>query len=682
MKPSELKEEINRILTEGDVSELEMAIGRYEELYPHDIDLLSVKENYHLLKGDLESAYLSAKEAVRRLPLNGEVQYNYAVLCEEKGLLFDAYEAYVRSFMLYHYTGDEQGMLLKPQEEANRILGLIETMEVHTEEEKKELLFFLESHDQLCESFYGLLMKDFRNKEFPQIVGKYYYENRRKRRYAGVFKDQYLSVYGKNCMDVMHLKAEFLEAEYADTCEVSGQAKEFFLPIASEKPETIHFFKCGDTSETVAQRDSKHFEWYRVPAETKVSSSGPAYYGRPVPLRQIPGKKKLVLSIFVDGLSFAFLQQRGFREIMPYTYDFFNKGAVFTEAYSTAEWTFPSISSYVSGLDTIHHMLCHKDLDYHLPFDQELLAEYFQRDGYFTAMINGNWRIIPPYGYTRGIDRFIYQHQGVGFKVQEIIAETLNHLNAFRETNQYLWISIGDAHDVADMEKLPEAVRAMIPFQYLQRGIKGKTSVKQTYDEGKIAAYKAMLYHIDRWLHVLYDYVGENYRDDEIIVSLFSDHGQGYLIQRSDAHFLAPERAGIAMMFRGDIADGVGECDELVSNLDYCSIMGRLAGIHMDEGKTDGYTPRCFGGIGREYAITESIHPGDSYQAAVHFNDNDNVVYFVNPDPVKDDGRIALGEYRCYIENSTGDIVQDAELQKRGLQIILDHIAPVICYSW
>ena len=58
---------------------------------------------------------------------------------------------------------------------------------------------------------------------------------------------------------------------------------------------------------------------------------------------------------------------------------------------------------------------------------------------------------------------------------------------------------------------------------------------------------------MDRWLHVLYSYLEENYKDEEIIVSLFADHGQGYLIER-DGHFLSKERANVAFMFRGGIA--------------------------------------------------------------------------------------------------------------------------------
>lgn len=39
-----------------------------------------------------------------------------------------------------------------------------------------------------------------------------------------------------------------------------------------------------------------------------------------------------------------------------------------------------------------------------------------------------------------------------------------------------------------------------------------------------------MMTYIDRYLGMLFQFLEDTYEDDEIIISLFSDHGQGYLI--------------------------------------------------------------------------------------------------------------------------------------------------------
>ena len=39
-----------------------------------------------------------------------------------------------------------------------------------------------------------------------------------------------------------------------------------------------------------------------------------------------------------------------------------------------------------------------------------------------------------------------------------------------------------------------------------------------------------MMSYVDRYLGILFQYLKDTYKDEEILVSLFSDHGQGYLI--------------------------------------------------------------------------------------------------------------------------------------------------------
>lgn len=58
----------------------------------------------------------------------------------------------------------------------------------------------------------------------------------------------------------------------------------------------------------------------------------------------------------------------------------------------------------------------------------------------------------------------------------------------------------------------------------------GKTSVKQNYSWGKSQRYKKTIQYFDMLFGFLYNYIEKNYKDDEIVISLFADHGQGYLV--------------------------------------------------------------------------------------------------------------------------------------------------------
>lgn len=684
MSLKETKDWIETLLSQGDIETAKKLIDEYEEKYPDDIDVISMKLSYSLMQGDIKTAQNLALEGVRRLPLNGDMHYNLAYVCEMIGEKFKAYLHYEKAKYIYTHQESEKVYELGLEEKPMSVLQefLEETERLTDKEKLEENIRIIDAFPKLARNYFGCKETAFRNCE--QIVGDYYYENEFDRRFVGVFKDQYLSRFIiEGSMDVAHLKAEFLKVCEGTSIHFSNSnekdAVEYLLPIACSEENTEHIFQMDGEEYPIMQYAPNHFNYYRIQNDTEIKSTHKSYYGNPIPLKRIPGNKGVVLSIFVDGLSQYILKGEDFKKNMPYTYEFFKKGMICNRAYNTAEWTYPSIVNYVTGLDTTHHMLFHNELDCAMPLDVPTLAEYFHNQGYYTAKFCGNWRIIPPYGHARGYDRFVYQHQKVGFKVQEVIGDAINHLEAFKDVNQYLWISIGDLHDIADAEDLPADVQRNLPLSLRVYEDKGATSAKQRSSKNKTETYKQYARTVDRWLHVLYTYLEENFAEEEIVVSLFSDHGQGYLIDR-DAHFLSKERSNVAFMFRGGMAEGKGVVDEIISTSDYSSTLRKLAGIELSEEANDGRLPKIFGGSEeREWALTESIHPKDFYQAAIFAKKE--TFFFVNPYPVADDGRFKLDGYNYWLEDTQGNRIQNEELCKKYLDIILKHIAPILIYE-
>lgn len=684
MNLKETKDHIEMLLSQGDTETAKNLIDEYEEQYPDDIDVVSMKLNYSLITGDIETAVSLAEQGVRRLPLNGDMYYNLAYVYEITGQKLQAYLNYERAKYIYIYTQDKKITELGLEEKTDLILeeALTEIERLTDREKLEENKRVLTALSNMTRNSFGFNENAFRS--YEQIVGSYFYENEFNRRFVGVFKDQFLNTFKEaGNMDVVHLKGEFLKVEEGKSvhwCDkTESDDMEYLIPIASSEDRTVHFFKQAGQTYTIAQYFSNHFNYYRIKNDTMIESTAKSYYGNPIPLRQIPENKKVVLSIFIDGLSQQILKGEEFQKNMPYTYEYFRKGMICNRTYNTAEWTYPSIANYVTGLDTTHHMLFHNELDCAMPLDVPTLAEYFHNEGYYTAKFCGNWRIIPSYGHARGYDRFVYQHQWVGFKVQEVIGDVINHLEAFKDVNQYLWMSIGDLHDVADGVDLPVDVQRNLPLSLRVYEDKGATSAKQGSSKNKTEIYKQYARTVDRWLHVLYTYLEENFSEDEIVVSLFSDHGQGYLIDQ-DAHFLSKERSNVAFMFRGGMAEDKGVVDEIISTSDYSCILRKLAGMELPEETTDGRLPQIFGGNReREWALTESIHPKDFYQAAIFAKEE--TFFFVNPYPVADDGRFKLDDYNYWLEDTQGNRIQNEELCKKYLDIILKHIAPILIYE-
>ena len=68
--------------------------------------------------------------------------------------------------------------------------------------------------------------------------------------------------------------------------------------------------------------------------------------------------------------------------------------------------------------------------------------------------------------------------------------DVIEHLETFKETDQYLWMAVGDLHDVADGLDLSDAVQKNLTLEERELDELGVTSVKQNYSAKKTAMYK------------------------------------------------------------------------------------------------------------------------------------------------------------------------------------------------
>ena len=675
------KNQLEQAFHDSDIPSVEALLHDFRDIYPHDRDLSFYQCIYFLTIEHYDQAQNIITDCLRKFPTCYECYYYQACIYQAQNMVLPALKNYeICIFLCNSFKIDSNDIRTDTE---NQILLLTSQLSLLLDEytEKKDLknLLKINAFFKRRETLWGISDQAPRNPNI-QIVGTEKWTSDDEVRYVGVYRNSaHYQFKQTNNMSLIYNQGEFLKFQAHGTASyIHGNSDELLLPIAVEEPNTLHEFHCSNTTFSILQGSPQHFNYYRIPNDTQIYSSGKAYYGEPIALGHDPKRKKLVLSLFVDGLTQEVIQDSYFQERMPNTYRFFSAGTICSQAYSSAEWTYPSLASYETGLDTLNHMLFHNNLNHELPLDFPTLSEYFKGQGYFTSKIDGDWRSTYSCGYTRGIDQYIYQNQAIGARAEQEIINVIEHLEAFKDTDQYLWMCIGDLHDIADKLDLSPAMQNNLPLSYHTYEMRGETSVKQNRSINKAETYKRMVSYVDMLLGFLYSYIENNYKDTEILISLFADHGQGYLVPEGRP-FLSKERSHVTFMFRGS---NLHPCctDEIISSTDYLPIMCRLAGIPLYNVPISGRLPKVFGGDSeREFAITESLHPGDPYYAVAHTKNFE--IFFDNPVATDNEGRFRLGDYSVYGYDTDGNPITDTNLLQKYKEIFLLRIADRIIYD-
>lgn len=299
----------------------------------------------------------------------------------------------------------------------------------------------------------------------------------------------------------------------------------------------------------------------------------------------------------------------------------------------------------------------------------------FMHEGYVTAKIGGNDAVTPVSGYNRGIDRFLYQYISQGYTAKDVVTDVIEHMRTFSGDDQYLWVDFVDLHDISGGFMRSIGVQAQMPLECRMFDNDVKTTVKQTYSENRKYIFEQELREFDFHLGRLFKYIEDNYSDDEIVISLFSDHGAAFMVDNGEP-FVSWQRMNVPMMIRG--TGGIrGVCDEVVESADYAAMMCALAGIKYDYTGTDANLPKVLGGTReREYALSQSLFVGDLYSGALHGRDFH--YYFKSAKPVQPEFRIDISKAEDYIADDRGEIIDDDDRRLKYRERLLSEIKHLI----
>lgn len=674
-----MKTEIKKLISDGKYQEACLMARQYEKDIQCDSEIYLLKSLCLAGLGDMEQAMQEAKLAVKNMPYVADAHYNLGYVYQACGEWMKAYEQFSIAEQLV--DGGNPGKFSREETETykKQLLNKIsEELNSGTKDELLEKKQFLDYIIIQEDVEWGIRKALFHDTTASIIETEYMDYPELPKMYLGIAGLRSASDYamGIQQKNVVTEAAEIQRVSEEKKCFEITVENECYLPIIMEKAENLIFQIKGKRVDVSYMSPFQYVD-YRIPkGHIKITSENSAFrVGELVPIIHDNKRKRLVLNIFVDGLSQTVLG-KDFEKVMPYTYRFFQKGVICENVYTAGDWTFPSVASITTGQAIAKHKMLHSKLLRKIDADTPILYEYFKNAGYNTTKIGGNWRIAPNYGYARGMNRVYYQHMYEGYSAEHVVAETEEQMHRMRETDQFIWMEIGELHLIADELNMAPL---QSEFMVWENGVLEEkiNSVKQNYDVTKRKYYLKQVEYIDRRLASLYQYIEENYKEDEILVSLFSDHGQGYLVKQ-DENFLSDERTKIAFMIRGNGLNG--QTQEYISSCDYSSIMCKLAGINYDDTDTDAHLPVVFGGDEeRGFTVTESIHVGDPYKIVL--NGKDFQFYLDGKENVTSECRVPLGEYEVQLFDRNGNKIQDDEKVAYYTQWCLNHVGSCVIYK-
>ena len=445
------------------------------------------------------------------------------------------------------------------------------------------------------------------------------------------------------------------------------EGTEVIVPVAGTEYLQELTVETASTPPAAAYLGKWAFSHFRLAETTRLTAEGDTPYavGTPIRLGHSPARKKLVLNLLIDGLSWNVARTR-FPDDMPNIARFFARGTIFDQHFSTSECTYPSLPVIETGRWPHHTQVFNERDSHEIPLDFQTLSECMADLGYYCAA-------------PRCVSDSVYCGALRGYDMLNVTAWkqpsaacvdcTIMQLEAFRETDQFLYLHLSDVHPWnAKGLKFHPAVETRLPLsERLFEIDEHVASVRLP----KLAIYQEQFWqslrHVDRNVGYLLAYIEEHFAEDEYIVSLYSDHGNSvFTTPTGGVVDVIGENSTRAMwMMRGAGVPAGVVTDELTSTADLYPTLGHLAGFPV-AADIDGNLPAVFGGRERDSVVSMSMFPGQTYKLAVRTHEH--TLRLETKEVVDEDGTVDIADAAAAIYPRAHELEEDYALDSAELR--------------
>ena len=365
------------------------------------------------------------------------------------------------------------------------------------------------------------------------------------------------------------------------------------------------------------------FSYFRFNEDTVLHAAEDTPYavGTPIRLGHSPQRRKIVLNLFIDGLSWAAVRPYAATHL-PNLMRFFSRGVIFDQHFSTSEYTLPAQPAIETGYYPHHTQIFNIRAGCELPLRMPTIAERMKELGYYCAAPMAPTQGIS-HGVIRGFDRAIVSTWALNtsFGADSV----LRHIRAFDEVDQFLFLNTLDIHLYNAVGfKFDTVVETHLPLsEHILPHDENTASVRlprlRIYQE----QYLERMQQVDHNLGSLLSYIEKHFKEDEYLVNLFSDHGTPVFgsTPTGSLDVISECSTSAAWMMRGAGVPVAGIVHDLTSSVDIYPTLGKLCGYPVAE-DLDGMLPAIFGGTARDAVYTSSQYPGQTYKLAVRTHDH------------------------------------------------------------
>ena len=404
---------------------------------------------------------------------------------------------------------------------------------------------------------------------------------------------------------------DIVKSKIGEEFQFDPQGKKYIISLAGSEVSQEISITSGNR-EYNAVLGKWEYSHYRIEQPVEIKGEKEFVMGKPILLEHSPKRKKVVLNILIDALSWQAMKEQNYA-LLPNTMRFFSKGVIFNNHFSVSEYTYPAVHTIETGMYPHHSQIYNERINMPLSNKYEVVSEQMQKLGYYCVNIMGCGDGLYTGAY-RGYDRLITNSYAT--RAYEGVERTIQQLEAFGECDQFLFMHIMDVHPwPVSAIQMPLVSQTRLSLSDRLIGAEQKVaSVYLSYCPLYADANRQGIRNTDRSLGVLYDYLQSHYSDDEYVVQLYSDHGNS--VYDDFPKLMGDYQTNSAYMIRGSGIPALGFTEELTSSLDIYQVMSHCHGFFPAH-RLDGNLPRVLGGKKRDYVISNSIFPGQTYKLCI-----------------------------------------------------------------